>query len=185
MEAEAIRAAQSLNTQEVSAPETAKPRIEAAKDETSPGNVEAAGKTSRLPPKPVGKLANGGERLDLIGVKIAALRAVDPGPRSLSIRVAAAKTGKKSSPRRLRSIATSQRTGRSTPAGNRSRIRIWPTGQLIAAWSRVRRRISPRLVAKVGGGPGHDPFSIEAIRRRGERPDHASGEILPLARAAM
>jgi hypothetical protein len=78
VEAEAIRAAQSLNTEEVSAPETAKPGLEAAKDETGPGNVEAAGKTSRLPPKPVGKLANGGERLDLIGVKIAALRAVDP-----------------------------------------------------------------------------------------------------------
>jgi hypothetical protein len=76
VEAEAIRAAQSLNTEEVSAPETAKPK--AAKDETGPGNVEAAGKTSRLPPKPVGKLATGGERLDLIGVKIAALRAVDP-----------------------------------------------------------------------------------------------------------
>ena len=78
VEAEAIRAAQSLNTEEVSAPETAKPGLEAAKDETGPGNMEAAGKTSRLPPKPVGKLANGGERLDLIGVKIAALRAVDP-----------------------------------------------------------------------------------------------------------
>ena len=78
VEPEAIRAAQSLNTEEVSAPETAKPGLEAAKDETGPGNVEAAGKTSRLPPKPVGKLANGGERLDLIGVKIAALRAVDP-----------------------------------------------------------------------------------------------------------
>jgi hypothetical protein len=78
VEAEAIRAAQSLNTEEVSAPEMAKPGLEAAKDETGPGNVEAAAKTSRLPPKPVGKLANGGERLDLIGVKIAALRAVDP-----------------------------------------------------------------------------------------------------------
>ena len=78
VEPEAIRAAQSLNTEEVSAPETAKPGLEAAKVETRPGNVEAAGKTSRLPPKPVGKLANGGERLDLIGVKIAALRAVDP-----------------------------------------------------------------------------------------------------------
>ena len=78
VEAQAIRAAQSLNTEAVSAPETAKLGLEAAKDETGPGNVEAAGKTSRLPPKPVGKLANGGERLDLIGVKIAALRAVDP-----------------------------------------------------------------------------------------------------------
>ena len=55
-----------------------KPGLEAAKDETGPGNAEAAGKTSRLPPKPVGKLAIAAERLDLIGVKIAALRAVDP-----------------------------------------------------------------------------------------------------------
>jgi hypothetical protein len=78
VEAEAIRAAQSLNTEAVGAPETAKLGLEAAKDETGPGNVEAAGKTSRLPPKPVGKLANGGERLDLIGVKIAAQLAVDP-----------------------------------------------------------------------------------------------------------
>jgi hypothetical protein len=78
VEAEAIRAAQSPNTEEVSAPQTAKPGLEAAKDETGPGNVEAAGKTSRLPPKPVGKLANGGERLDLIGVKVTALLAVDP-----------------------------------------------------------------------------------------------------------
>jgi hypothetical protein len=77
-EVEAIRAAQSLNTEEVSPPETAKPGLETAKDETGPGNMEAAGKTSRLPPKPVEKLAKGGERLDRIGLKIAALLAVDP-----------------------------------------------------------------------------------------------------------
>ena len=77
-EAEAIRAAQSLNTEEVRAAETAKPGLEAAKNEARPGIVEAAGKTSRLPAKPVEKLAKGGERLDRIGLKIAALLAVDP-----------------------------------------------------------------------------------------------------------
>jgi uncharacterized membrane protein len=60
VEAEAIRAAQSLNTEEVSAPETAKLGLEAAKDETGPGNVEAAGETSRLPPKPVGEACQRG-----------------------------------------------------------------------------------------------------------------------------
>jgi hypothetical protein len=75
---EAMRAAQSLNTEEVSAPEPAKPGLEAAKDEAGPGIVEAAGKTSPLPPKPVEKLADGGERVDRIGLKIAALLAVDP-----------------------------------------------------------------------------------------------------------
>ena len=77
-EVEAIRAAQSLNTKEVSAPEPAKPRLKAAKDEASASIVEAAGKTSPLPPKPVEKLADGGERVDRIGLKIAALLAVDP-----------------------------------------------------------------------------------------------------------
>jgi hypothetical protein len=77
-EVEAMRAAQSLNTEEVSAPEPAKPGLEAAKDEAGPGIVEAAGKTSPLPPKPVEKRADGGERVDRIGLKIAALLAVDP-----------------------------------------------------------------------------------------------------------
>jgi hypothetical protein len=40
--------------------------------------LEAVGKTSRLPPKPVEKLAKGGERTDRIGLKIAALLAADP-----------------------------------------------------------------------------------------------------------
>jgi hypothetical protein len=75
---EAMRAAQSLNTEEVSAPEPAELGLEAAKDEAGPGIVEAAGKTSPLPPKPVEKLADGGERVDRIGLKIAALLAVDP-----------------------------------------------------------------------------------------------------------
>jgi hypothetical protein len=72
-----MHAAQSLNTKEVSAPEPAKPSLEAAKDEASRGIVEA-GKTSRLPPKPMEKLANGSDRIDRIGLKIAALLAVDP-----------------------------------------------------------------------------------------------------------
>jgi hypothetical protein len=76
-EVEAKRAAQSLDTEEVRA-ETAKPSLEAAKNEASPGIVEAADKTSRLPAKPVEKLAKGGERVDRIGLKIAALLAVDP-----------------------------------------------------------------------------------------------------------
>ena len=77
-EVEAKRAAQSLDTEEVRAAETAKPGLEAAKNEASPGIVEAADKTSRLPAKPVEKLAKGGERVDRIGLKIAALLAVDP-----------------------------------------------------------------------------------------------------------
>jgi hypothetical protein len=77
-EAEAMRAAQSLNAEEVSAPEPVKPGLKAAKYEASASIVEAAGKTSPLPPKPVEKLADGGERVDRIGLKIAALLAVDP-----------------------------------------------------------------------------------------------------------
>ena len=72
-----MRAAQSLNTKEVSAPEPAKRGLESAKDEAGAGIAEAAGKTSRLPPKPMEKLANGSDRIDRIGLKIAALLAVD------------------------------------------------------------------------------------------------------------
>jgi hypothetical protein len=75
---EAMRAAQNLSTEEVSAPEPAKPGFEARKNEAGLRIVGAAGKTSRLPPKPVAKLAKGGERIDRIGLKIAALLAVDP-----------------------------------------------------------------------------------------------------------
>jgi hypothetical protein len=77
-EVEAIRAAQRLNTEGVRAAETAKPGLEAAKNEASPGIVEAAGKTSRLPAKTVEKIAKRGEGVDRIGLKIAALLAVDP-----------------------------------------------------------------------------------------------------------
>jgi hypothetical protein len=76
-EVDAIRAAQSLNTEEVRVTETAKPGLEAARNEASPGIVESAGKTSRLPAKPVEKLAKGGETVDRIGLKIAALLAVE------------------------------------------------------------------------------------------------------------
>ena len=74
-EVEAMHGAQSLNTKEVSAPEPAKPTLQAAKDEASRGIVEA-GKASRF--KPMEKLANGSDRIDRIGLKIAALLAVDP-----------------------------------------------------------------------------------------------------------
>jgi hypothetical protein len=77
-EVEATRAAQSLNSEEVSARQTAKPGLGAAKDEAGRGIVGAAGKTSRLPPKPVEKLAKAGERIDRVGLKIAALLAGDP-----------------------------------------------------------------------------------------------------------
>jgi hypothetical protein len=77
-EVEATRAAQSLNTEEVRAAEAAKPGLEAPKNEASPGVAEAASKTSRLPAKPVEKPAKGGKRVDRIGLKIAALLAVDP-----------------------------------------------------------------------------------------------------------
>jgi hypothetical protein len=77
-EVETMRAAQSLNMEQVSAPEPAKPGVEATKSEAGPGIVEAAAKTSRLPPKPVDKIAKGGERADRIGLKIAALLAADP-----------------------------------------------------------------------------------------------------------
>ena len=64
----AMRAAQSLSTEEVSA----------AKNEAGPRIVEAAGKPSPpLPPKPVERPANGSERVDRIGSKIAALLAAD------------------------------------------------------------------------------------------------------------
>jgi hypothetical protein len=77
VEVEALRAAQSMNREEVSAPQTAKPGFEATKNGAGPRIVEAAAITSRLPPKPVEKIAKGGERTDRIGLKIAALLAAD------------------------------------------------------------------------------------------------------------
>jgi hypothetical protein len=73
-----MRAAQSLNTEEVSAAQTAKPVLEATKNEGGPEIVEAAGNTSLLPPNPVERLAEGGEKIDRIGLKIAALLAAKP-----------------------------------------------------------------------------------------------------------
>jgi hypothetical protein len=75
----AMRAAQSLSTGDVSPLETAKPSLKAAKSEAGPRIVEADRKTSSpLPPKPVERPANGSERVDRIGLKIAALLAADP-----------------------------------------------------------------------------------------------------------
>jgi hypothetical protein len=78
-EGEAMHAAQSLSTGNVSPLETAKPSLKAAKNEAGPRIVEADGKTSpSLPPKPAERPANGSERVDRIGLKIAALLAADP-----------------------------------------------------------------------------------------------------------
>jgi hypothetical protein len=77
-EAEAMRAAQSLDAAEAAAPETAKPPLEAAKVENRSGIVEAVGKTTPAPPKPAEKLAKGSERVDQIGLKITALLGAAP-----------------------------------------------------------------------------------------------------------
>ena len=52
--------------------------LELAKEEAGTVIVEAPSQAGRLPAKPVEKLAKGGERVDRIGPKIAALLAVDP-----------------------------------------------------------------------------------------------------------
>jgi len=70
---EAMRAAQSLNTKDVAGPGTTKPRLEAAKTENSP-----AGKLEHLRPKSAEKPLNVSERVDRIGLKIAALLASGP-----------------------------------------------------------------------------------------------------------
>jgi hypothetical protein len=138
-----MRAAQSLNTEQVSAPETPKPVFEARKNEASPGIVGAAGKTSRLPPKPVERLARGGERIDRIGLKIVALLAVDPvGDHSVS-----AMPGRKreqsargdafdpskhpKAPGAPRALGTIRWTAPTKKVERR--LRIQATGQLVAA----------------------------------------------------
>ena len=77
-EAEAMRAAQSLDAAEAATPETAKPPLEPAKVENRSGIVEAVGKTTPAPPKPGEKLAKASERVDQIGLKIAALLGAAP-----------------------------------------------------------------------------------------------------------
>jgi hypothetical protein len=77
-EVEAMRGAQSLKTEEVRSAETAKPGLEAVRNEAGLGIAQAEGKNNRLPANPVGKHAKGGEGVDRIGLKIAALLAVDP-----------------------------------------------------------------------------------------------------------
>jgi hypothetical protein len=104
------------------------------------------------------KLANGSDRIDRIGLKIAA---VDPVVDHSVFANAGAKTGTKRSPRRLRSIATSQRAGRSPPARNHSidgarkqgerRLRIRATGQLIATFGHAgeaQAKLGATLVAQ-------------------------------------
>jgi hypothetical protein len=159
-EAEAMHAVQSLNTKEVSAPEPANPSLEAAKDEASPGLDEAAGKTSRLPPKPMEKLANGSDRIDRIGLKIAALLAVDP---VVDHSASATLTRRREQKARHDAFNPSQHpnapgaprplgTIRSTAPANKGerRLRIRATGQLIASFGHAgeaQAKLGATLVA--------------------------------------
>ena len=77
-DAAAMRAAQSLNAAQATVPETAKPRLEAAKTEANVRVADDAGKPSPLPPKPAEKLDKGGEKIDRVGLEIAALLAAAP-----------------------------------------------------------------------------------------------------------
>ena len=99
---------------------SAQPSLEAAKDDTSPGIVEAARKTSRLPPKPMEKLATGSHKIDRMGLKIAALLAVDPVVDHSVSATLARRREQRARHDAFRSIATSQRAGRSPPARNHS-----------------------------------------------------------------
>jgi hypothetical protein len=142
-EVEATHAAQSLNTKEVSAPEPAKPSLEAEKDEASPGIVEASQQDESLATQSRGEACQPKRQDRSNWIEDRGAARCRSSRLSLSIRNAGAKSGPKSSPRRLRSIATSQRAGRSPLARNQSiegarkqgerRLRIRATGQLIAS----------------------------------------------------
>ena len=77
-DADAMRAAQSLNTVGAAVAAATGPRPEAVRTETSTSIAPDAGKTGSVPPKPIEKFVKGGERVDRIGLKIAALLAAAP-----------------------------------------------------------------------------------------------------------
>ena len=140
---EPMRAAQSLNTEEVSAPETVKPGLEAAKNEAGPSS-RGRGQDRSLAAQTRGEACQWRQKARSHWIEDRGAARCRSSRRSLSIRNAdRAKTGTKRSRRRFRSVAASQRAGRSPPAGNHSidgarkqverRIRIWATGQLIAS----------------------------------------------------
>src|SRR5260370_1260136 len=74
---EAMRAAQSLSTEDATGLGNTKPRLDPAKTEISAGIAETSGKVE-LRPKSAAKLPKASERLDRIGLKIAALLAAAP-----------------------------------------------------------------------------------------------------------
>jgi hypothetical protein len=152
-----VHPTQSLNTKEVSAPQPAKSGLEAGKDEASPGIVKDAGKASRLPPKPW--KACQWKRHDRSNwIEDSRAGRCRSSRRSLSVRNAGAKTGTKSSPRRLRSIANiptrralparSEPFDRRLPQARGRRLRIRATGQLIASFGHAGE-----AQAKLGATP--------------------------------
>ncbi len=77
-EVEAMHAAQTLSTKDVSGLANVKPRLDAAKTEISAAIVEPSGKIEHSRPKSTDRLSKANERLDRIGLKIAALLAAAP-----------------------------------------------------------------------------------------------------------
>jgi len=75
---EAMRAAQSLSTKDVAGPGSTKPRLEAAKTESSPATADVSGKLEHLRPKSAEKPLRVSQRVDRVGLKIAALLASGP-----------------------------------------------------------------------------------------------------------
>ena len=147
----AMRAAQSLNAEEVSAPEPAKRgTLSRRKDEPGAGIAEAAGNTSPLPPKPVEKLADGGERGRSGGLKIAALLAVDPVVDHSSIRNAGAKKTGTKELATTPSIPSQHPNAPGAPRPLRSfentHLANWPTNREL--WSRVRHAEKTRREAR-------------------------------------
>jgi hypothetical protein len=77
-EVEAMHGAQTLSTKDVTDLANVKPRLDAAKTEIRTEIVEPSGKIERLRPKSSDRLSKATERLDRIGLKIAALLAAAP-----------------------------------------------------------------------------------------------------------
>jgi len=82
---EALRATQSVSTKDVTGLGSTKPHLDAAKTETGAAVAEPSGKVEHLRPKSAEKPFKANERVDRIGLKIAALLAIAPvADRSLS-----------------------------------------------------------------------------------------------------
>ena len=160
-EVEATHAAQILNAKEVSAPQPAKPSSWRREGRSQPWHCRGRAQDQPLTAQNHGEACQRKrqDRSNWIEDRDAAR--CRSSRRSLSTRNAGAKTGTKSSPRRLRSIATSQRTGRSPLARNHSidgaskqgerRLRIRATGRLIASFGHAgeaQAKLGATLVAQ-------------------------------------